>query len=117
MTEFIPPPPGMLTGQIDLPDHKMSLGLMHREGEGIRVFIWDGDTWRHLTCDSAVGYADYLDGEAYAAMLKPVSDALRSLAARAGEIEATAMFTRAAQCVGGPVSIQELMGMQVEGRA
>lgn len=98
-TPFTLPPAGMLSEQIDLPDHRLSLGLMHRDGEGVRVFTWDGERLRHLTADAAQAYADFIDENPHAAVLKPVSDALRVLAGKINDLESAAMFRRVSATV------------------
>jgi hypothetical protein len=111
----------MLSEQINLPDHRLVLGLMHREGDGIRIFTWDGQHWRHLTVEAARAYADYLDANPYAEALKPVSDALRTLADRVSEIGTNAMMRRvsanAMRKFGGPYMGEPLETMPVEGHA
>lgn len=121
LTAFTPPPPGMLSEQIDCPDHRLSLGLMHREGEGIRIFTWDGNLWRHLTTEAAIKYAQFLEGEACAEILKPVADALRTLADRVNEIETATMFERAGRAAGAsmraPAGVIDLGAVAIVGRA
>lgn len=111
MTEFTAPPPGMLSEQIDLPSHEMTLGLMHPE-EGLRICVWDGLRLRHLTHDAAVKWAQELEAEKDAAMFAPVSRALRTLAAKVNGLETSTMFRRAAR-----TAMQKFADMPVEGRA
>lgn len=119
MTDFTPPPAGMLSEQIDLPDHEMTLGLIHG-GEGLRIVVWDGHLFRHLTEDAAIKYAQEIESWGHAMLLAPASDALRTLAAKVNEIETAAMFRRAGRAVFGAMAQdyeRKLMDMPVEGRA
>ena len=92
---FIAPPAGTLSDQIDLTEHRLTLGLMHPESSTLRIVAWDGQVFRNLTEDAAVKWAQQIESEAYAKVLAPVSDALRTLAAGANEIETSGMFKRA----------------------
>lgn len=107
MTTFTPPPAGMLSEQIDLPDHEMSLGLMHMEGAGLRVCVWDGETMRHMAHMKARRWAMELEDGPFGAAFKPVAEALRNLSERAESILASVAAQR----------VQAFADMPVEGRA
>lgn len=109
VTTFTLPPDGMLSEQIDLPSHEMSLGLMHPE-EGLRICVWDGQRWRRLTHDAAIRFAQELETSAEATMFAPVSQALRALAAKVNGLETSTMFRRAAR-----TAMQKFVQMPVEG--
>lgn len=103
VTNFPLPPTGMLSEQIDLPDHNLSLGLLHIDGAGIRVCAWDGERLRHMAPAAARRYAADLDTGAYAAAFAPVVDALTSLCERVEEISAMATARRAEKFADMPV--------------
>lgn len=113
LTHFPLPPENMLSEQIVLADHRLALGLIHREGEPEpRIVVWDGDTYRHLTPAVARSTADFYDAQAEAKQLAPVSDAMRTLARRVEEIATAAMFRRAGKRV-----MADFATARVEGHA
>jgi hypothetical protein len=94
--DFPLPPENMLSEQIALPDHRLALGLVHRDGDPApTIVVWDGERFRHLTPEAARKVADWYDAQPEAAQLAPASDAMRTLARRVDEIAAAAMFRRA----------------------
>jgi hypothetical protein len=124
--DFVLPPKGMLSERVDLLAHRLVLGLQHRDGEGIRICSWDGETWRHMTCEAALKLAEHMELQAapVAAELRPVSEALRNLVNRVGEIEAQVIVARTRQIVGRSVGAamerwraQGLAEAEVEGHA
>jgi hypothetical protein len=114
---FTAPPAGMLSDQIDLPDHHLSLGLVHTEDQGLLIAAWDGARWRHLTADAAIRYAQQLEGDHQAAAFLPVTDALRALVDKISEIETSTMMRRVARRFAGPKTVGELIEMNVAGQA
>jgi hypothetical protein len=102
-------PDNMLSEQVILPEHRMALGLIHMNGGGLRVCIWDGAKLRHMAPARARRWAAELE-EDHDEVFAPVIEALRSLCDRVGEIEATVATNRAAVAAG-------LAEMPVEGRA
>lgn len=103
MTGFTPPPPGMLSEQIDLPDHQMSLGLMHIDGAGIRIMTWDGERMRHQSVAAARRFASDLAEGPYSAVYQPVIDAVEKLLERVDEISAKAAARRSEKFADMPV--------------
>jgi len=110
MTEvaYAPPPPGMLSEQIDLPEHGMALGLLHLAGAGLRVCVWDGGQMRHMSPARASRWSAELAEGPFGASFAPVSAALETLSNRAVAIELVARVRRNAPL---------LSEMQVEGNA
>lgn len=105
--DFQLPPQGMLSEKIDLPDHRLSLGLLHIDGAGIRICAWDGEVMRHMALAAARRWASDLAEGAYATAYKPVVDAVDRLNDRVDEINAMAAARRA----------QKFDDMPVEGHA
>lgn len=104
---FTPPPPGQLSEQIDLPDHMLSLGIIHMDGAGLRVCVWDGHTMRHMAAARARRWAhELVDGE-FGAAFQPVADGLRKLCDKVEEIEARVVI----------MADGRLRAMPVEGHA
>lgn len=121
---FTRPPEGMLSEQIDLPDHNLSLGLLHIDGAGIRVCAWDGSAMRHMAPAAARRWAADLDTGPFASAFTPVVDALTNLCERVEEISAMAAARRAEKFAVGnegagdfnPVDVR-FADMPVEGHA
>jgi hypothetical protein len=107
---FSMPPEGKLSEQIALPDHRMALGLLHIEGAGVRVVVWDGELYRHMAQAAARRWARELSEGPFASAYAPVADGLNTLADRVDEINATVTANREAIAAG-------LGEMEVEGRA
>lgn len=105
---FTPPPTGMLSEQQDFPAHLMSLGLLHIEGAGLRVAVWNGDGWAHMSPAKARRLADEYGLSGHLVVLAPVIKALRTLADRAEAILADVEARRVDY---------DLMDMDVEGTA
>jgi hypothetical protein len=83
---FVPPPPGMLSEQVDLDAYGLTLGLVHPEGYPLMVAVWDGQGLRKLLPEQASLWADELVKAGEAVTLAPVIEALRRLVKRIGEI-------------------------------
>lgn len=103
MTDFTPPPEGILSEQIDLPDHQMSLGLMHIDGAGIRIMTWDGERMRHQSVAAARRFASDLSEGPCSAVYQPVIDAVEKLLERVDEINAMAAARRSEKFADMPV--------------
>jgi hypothetical protein len=98
MNAFPMPPSGMFSYPIDLSDpFRLVLGLVHPETEPYPlVAIWDGDVVRRLTAKAARDYATWIEAESGEGdALKPVSDALRGLADRIGEVVVNVEMSKA----------------------
>lgn len=76
-----------------LPEHHMAAGLLHIDGAGVRVATWDGTHLRHMSQAAARRLANDLEADETASALKPVIEAVRTLADRVDEINA-AMATK-----------------------
>lgn len=117
---FTAPPVGMLSEQIDLPDHQLTLGLMHPEGQALRIVAWDGERWRHLSEGAAIKWARELEADRYAASFAQVSDGLRALASKVNEIGTATMFKRAGRAAGASMlasGVIDLVNAATVGRA
>src|SRR3569833_1257235 len=106
---FTLPPAGLLSEQIDLPDLLLSFGLIHREGEGIKVGAWDGELIRTVPPEAATRWARDIEASPYAEAHKAVSEALLSLVDRILQIETGAMLIRVRSRLGGPANVAELL--------
>lgn len=103
MTDFTPPPVNMLSERIDLPDHRLSLGLMHIDGAGVRLVAWDGAILRHMAPAAARRWASDLASGAYAEAYAPVIKAVDRLNDKAEEIAARVAAQRAEKFADMPV--------------
>jgi hypothetical protein len=112
---FPMPPEGMFSEQTDLSDYRMVFGLLHPpSADGVRVVCWDGEVIRHLTAEAARKWAADIEGSEYAAMHRPVTEALRTLAERAEQINTAALFRRAGRAAHRAMKFAD---MPVQGRA
>lgn len=83
------PPAGMMSEQIDLPDYRLSLGLIHPEGSPILIVAWDGERFRRMLPDMA---QQWLDEIVLTPGLAPVIEAIRKLVKRAGDIAVASLM-------------------------
>lgn len=97
---------GLFSEPVVLDSHGLALGLMHRQGAGLRVCTFDGAHVRHMSQAAARRFARQLAESDSAAELKPVTEALDRLADRIDEITAHVAAERA-----------KLAAMPVEGCA
>lgn len=101
---YTPPPAGQLSEQIDLPDHEMSLGLIHMEGAGIRVCTWDGQVLRHMSPARARRWSVELLEGPFGSAFAPVAQALQRLTDKAEEIAARVTAARARKFDAAPTN-------------
>jgi hypothetical protein len=90
--DFVMPPVGMISEQIDLVPYRLVLGLVHPEAAPICVAVWNGERWSMLLPEQASQWADELVAAGQMVALAPVIDALRKLVRRVGEIVTEAIM-------------------------
>lgn len=85
--EFIRPPAGMLSEEVDLGEpFGLVLGLIHPEGSPMLVVAWNGQRLTRMLPEEASAWADDLIAAGQAVPLAPVIAAIRKLVKRVGDI-------------------------------